>query len=171
MFIPDKKPLPKTLRLLYSHCNAHSLSPRLLFFVQTNSLPLGTQHTATHCAATHCNTRLQHAAIHCNTLQHTAQHVTTHANTLQRTALPRFARHYSTVSCITLRCNTLQQTATHVVTHGNTLYCRSLHDTIPRYLAMHCAATRCNIRQQTALPLVARHYSTVSCCACRLRCA
>jgi len=117
-------------------------------------------------------TALQHTATRdCNTLQHTAQHVTTHANTLQRTALPRFARHYSTVSCITLRCNTLQQTATHVATHGNTLHCRGLHDTIPWYLAMHCAATRCNIRQHTALPRVAGHYSTVCCCACRLRCA
>jgi len=76
-----------TLQHSATHCNTlqHTMSISEEYSIQTtqysngrvfleSSYILPTQHTATHCAAPHCNTR-HHTATHCNTLQHTVTHI------------------------------------------------------------------------------------------------
>jgi len=69
----------------------------------------------------HTTNILQHAATHCNTLQHTAtkhqhttnilQHAPTHCNTLQHTATKH--KVIAANDDIAIHCNTLQHTTTH----------------------------------------------------------
>jgi len=109
---------------------------------------------------------LQHTAIYCNTLQHTAtptcqaekkQTASQVANVaiavvvkqiqalgdakvavLQGAALT--ATHCITLQHTATHCNTLQHTATH---------CNTLHSNILQHTASHCTATYCNTRLVT----------------------
>ena len=79
----------------------------------------------------HCNT-LQHAAIHCDTLQY--------CNTKQRTATHCDTLRYSTVHCTTFQ---------NVVAHCSTLHHAAPHCNTLQYVTTHCntlqhTATHCN---------------------------
>jgi len=100
---------------------------------------------------------LQHAATHCNTLQHALQRAAARYSTLQHTATycNTFPFHHSaevvTVLCsyanlsvwqhAATRCNTLQHTATHTATRAatrfNTLQHTATHRNTPQHTATH----------------------------------
>jgi len=95
---------------------------------------------------------LQHAATHCNKLQHAATRYNIHCNT-PIDLVARLISHCDTLQHIAIHCNTLQHTR-HI--HYKTLLnlITRLHSAL-QYTATHCntlqhTATHCNTLQYTA---------------------
>jgi len=112
---------------------------------------------------------MQHAALHCNTVQYTIalgntlHHTAAHCNTLQHTAAHFNTLHHTAPHCTTLphsatHCNTLHHPK-HITKHSNTLQSGTLQRTAP-----HC-------NTQHALPSTFPAHEPNTNSRCRLRAA
>jgi len=146
----EPQPICKTLQhTATTHCNNTLQQHTAPHCNEPSILPLAQPPRQVEKQDKRCNT-LQHAATHCNTLQHT------HSNTLQHAAT---------------HCNTLQHTHSNTLQHTATSpgCCRVLQCVAVCCSVLHCVAACCSVLQRlTRLPQQAEKQTTHTTTHCNL---